>query len=55
LQKEKKETAFALNGGIEAGWLRPIVGRELPLSEAIKAHREIIESKGAQGKMILTL
>jgi hypothetical protein len=29
-----------------------VVGKELPLAEAVRAHKEILES-GAQGKMIL--
>lgn len=52
---EKKETIAALDAGAEAGWLKPIIGRELPLSEVAKAHMEIIETKGAQGKMVLTI
>ncbi|XP_031573088.1 quinone oxidoreductase-like [Actinia tenebrosa] len=53
--EEKKETIAALNAGAEAGWLRPIIGRELSLSEVVQAHTEIIETKGAQGKMVLTI
>ena len=42
----------ALYAGLEAGTLRPIVGRTLPLSEAARAHREVLEP-GATGKIVL--
>ncbi|MCK6555919.1 NADPH:quinone reductase [Candidatus Binatia bacterium] len=38
--------------GLEAGVLRPIVGRELPLAEAAAAHRLVMEP-GAFGKIVL--
>jgi NADPH2:quinone reductase len=43
----------ALVAGLEAGTLRPVVGKELPLSEAARAHREVLEP-GAYGKIVLT-
>jgi NADPH2:quinone reductase len=43
----------ALVAGLENGSLRPVVGKELPLSEAARAHRAVIEP-GAYGKMVLT-
>ena len=43
----------ALVAGLESGTLNPIVGREMPLAEAPRAHREIMET-GAFGKIILT-
>jgi NADPH2:quinone reductase len=42
----------ALVAGLEAGTLRPVVGKELPLAEAARAHREVMEP-GAYGKIIL--
>ena len=45
----------AIYSGMESGWLRPIVGKQFPLEQAAQAHREIIESKGARGKMVLTV
>ena len=42
----------ALGAGLESGFLRPVVGKEFPLSEASRAHHEIMESV-AYGKMIL--
>jgi NADPH2:quinone reductase len=42
----------ALGAGLEAGTLRPVVGRELPLSEAARAHEEVLKP-GAHGKIVL--
>jgi len=42
----------ALYAGLEAGTLRPHVGRELPLAEAARAHEEVLRP-GARGKIIL--
>jgi NADPH2:quinone reductase len=41
-----------LGAGMENGTLRPIVGKEIPLSDAPRAHREILEP-GAHGKIVL--
>jgi NADPH2:quinone reductase len=42
----------ALGAGLENGTLRPVVGRELPLADAAKAHVAVLEP-GAYGKMVL--
>ena len=42
----------ALVAGLEAGTLRPVVGRELPLSDAARAHEEVLKP-GAYGKIVL--
>lgn len=42
----------ALYAGLENGTLRPVVGKEIPLAEAPRAHREIMEP-GAYGKIVL--
>src|SRR5258707_1210655 len=49
---EETEIHAGLIAGLENGTLRPIVGNELPLSEAARAHNEILEP-GAAGKMVL--
>jgi len=41
-----------MQAGMELGWLKPVVGKSFKLSEAGKAHDEIINGK-AKGKMIL--
>lgn len=53
MQEERHECATALLDGIEAGWLKPTVGSEYPLEEVVKAHKDIICSSGARGKMVL--
>jgi len=42
----------ALAAGLENGTLRPIVGREMPLADAAKAHIAVLEP-GANGKIVL--
>jgi NADPH2:quinone reductase len=42
----------ALAAGLENGTLRPVVGREMKLSEAAKAHVAVLEP-GAYGKIVL--
>lgn len=42
----------ALGAGLESGTLRPVVGREMPLTEAARAHEEVLKP-GAHGKIVL--
>ena len=42
----------ALVAGLENGTLRPVIGKEFPLSDAAKAHRAVMEP-GALGKIVL--
>ena len=42
----------ALVAGLENGTLRPVIGKEFPLSDAAQAHRAVMES-GALGKIVL--
>lgn len=42
----------AIGAGLENGVIRPVVGKELPLKDAPRAHREIMEP-GAYGKIVL--
>lgn len=42
----------ALGAGLENGSLRPVVGKELPLATAAKAHEAVLEP-GAYGKIVL--
>ena len=49
---EEAEIHAGLIAGLENGTLRPIVGKELPLAEAARAHKEILEP-GAVGKIVL--
>jgi len=52
--EEEKEIHAGLIAGLENGTLHPVVGKELPLAEAARAHKEILEP-GAAGKIVLTL
>ncbi|XP_057713514.1 quinone oxidoreductase [Corythoichthys intestinalis] len=52
---ERKECAAFLFAGMEAGWLRPIVGDQYRLDKAAQAHHDIIECRGATGKIVLTM
>jgi NADPH:quinone reductase len=50
-----KETAgihAALGAGLANGTLRPIIGKELPLQEAARAHHDVLANK-AYGKIVL--
>ena len=49
---EETEIHAGLIAGLENGTLRPVVGKELPLAEAARAHKEILEP-GASGKIVL--
>ena len=49
---EVAEIHAALFAGLENATLRPVVGKRLPLAEAARAHKEIMEP-GALGKIVL--
>jgi NADPH2:quinone reductase len=51
-EAEDKEIHAGIVAGLEDGTLRPIVGKELPLAEAARAHKEVMEP-GAFGKIVL--
>ncbi len=51
---QERRTIYAgLNAALEAGTLRPIIGQEIPLAEAARAHEEVMKSSGAHGKIVL--
>ncbi|HST20289.1 MAG TPA: NADPH:quinone reductase [Blastocatellia bacterium] len=49
---ELKSIHAALFAGLESGTLRPVVGQEIPLAEAPRAHVAVMEP-GAYGKIVL--
>jgi NADPH2:quinone reductase len=51
-EADEKEIHAGLIAGLENNALRPVVGKELPLAEASRAHKEILEP-GAHGKIVL--
>jgi NADPH2:quinone reductase len=50
--KDKASIHAALQAGLEGGAVKPVIGRELALAEAARAH-ELIMEPGAFGKIIL--
>jgi len=51
-EADEADVHAGLYAGLENGTIRPVVGKELPLAEAVRAHTEILET-GALGKTIL--
>jgi NADPH2:quinone reductase len=51
-EKEIADIHAALVAGLEDGSLRPVVGKEIPLAEASRAHEEVMKA-GAFGKIVL--
>ena len=49
---ELYEAHAALVGGLESKALKPVIGKELPLSEAPQAHEAVMQP-GALGKIVL--
>jgi len=49
---ESAEAHAAIGAGLRSGTLKPIIGKEIPLAEAARAHKEIIEGN-ALGKIVL--
>ena len=49
---EEAQIHAGLIAGLENGTLRPVVGKELPLAEAARAHKEVLEP-GVAGKIVL--
>ena len=43
----------AIVAGIEAGWVNPVINREYSMNEVANVHIDIINSKGAKGKLVL--
>jgi NADPH:quinone reductase len=51
-ESEEREIHAGIGAGLENGALRPVVGKELALGDAPRAHREIMEHR-AFGKIVL--
>jgi NADPH2:quinone reductase len=51
-ERETESIHAAIGAGLENGTLQPVIGQEMPLAEASRAHRTIIEAK-AFGKTVL--
>jgi NADPH2:quinone reductase len=51
-ETELTEIYAAIGAGLENSTLRPIVGKQLPLKDAAKAHVDVL-TPGAHGKIVL--
>jgi NADPH2:quinone reductase len=51
--QERAGIHAAVVAGLENGTLRPVVGREMPLADAARAHEAVLQP-GAHGKIVLT-
>ena len=49
---ERLEVGAAIAAGLENGTLKPVVGKEMPLAEAARAHADVM-SPGSFGKIVL--
>ena len=45
----------AIVAGIEAGWVEPVINLEYDIEEVQQVHHDIINSKGAKGKLVLKI
>jgi NADPH2:quinone reductase len=52
-EAEALQMHAALIAGLENGTLRPVIAQKIPLSEAARAHVEIMKHSGALGKIVL--
>ncbi len=49
---EAADVHAGVAAGLQNGTLRPVIGKELPLGEAVRSHKEVMEP-GAFGKIVL--
>lgn len=52
--EERQAAVDALLDGISKGWVNPVVAKEYKFEEAPQAHHDIIHTKGAMGRLVLT-
>lgn len=52
---EWQQTAKSILVGIKDGWIIPIIDKKYELKDACEAHKDIIETQGAKGKLILSV
>ncbi len=50
-EKEMKEIHAGIYAGLANGTMRPIIGKKIPLGEAARAHKEVLEP-GSHGKIV---
>lgn len=54
-QEYRQDSADALYRYIEAGWLKPFVGKIYKLDEAPQSHVDMTSRKGAMGKDVISI
>jgi len=54
-EKDWEDMGAALTAGFQNGTLTPIVDKEYPLEKVADVHKDIIESSGAKGNLILSI
>ena len=52
-ETEATDIHAGIIAGLENGTLRPVVGAELPLTDAPQSHIDVMKSSGAHGKIVL--
>ncbi|GAB6025151.1 hypothetical protein CHUAL_010574 [Chamberlinius hualienensis] len=50
---EWKLMTAGISGGIEAGYIKPVIDKQYSIDDVTKAHVDVINSTGAKGKLIL--
>ena len=50
---DSKSVLAGVAAALRSGVLQPVVGREMPLADAARAHEAVLAS-GAHGKIVLT-
>lgn len=52
-QDEWTEMGNGVVKGIQDGWVKPVIDRVYPLDKVGDAHRDIIQSSGAKGNLVV--
>ena len=50
-----KTIGKGIEKGINDGWINPVIHSEYDMENIQKAHQDIIESKGAKGKLVMKI
>ncbi|GIY64164.1 quinone oxidoreductase [Caerostris extrusa] len=54
-QEEWKEGSAFIVEGVSKGWVKPIIHKRYALEQAGDAHRDVMHSTGAKGKLVLSV
>lgn len=53
--QEYARMGAAIVAGVEAGWVNPVIDKEYKMEDVQEVHKDIINSKGAKGKLVLKI